>query len=463
MYAASEGTNAPKHLATTPVISLTTSQKRTRAQRATAGIRRMIAASAMAAAAITTLSAQSPDAGHPECTVAEVSRRPLIVEGGRSLYVDAQTIAPSRSGEVLLAGHRTVLFSDNAGERAVVDGVDAVMGAVVRPDGMAHTIPLPLPERRIANISARERVDGGWDVVFAELRGDPRDPPELERDTVARLWHGVYDGRRWRTIEQIPPWPDTLNLAPRGAPLVAFDGRLAWALPFSTTHNLHGVAVFERRDGRWRLETLGTTMVAYISLAYSGEGILQAAVVAPDTSLPKPATDVNSLFLWERRLAWRRSMRLVQGGREGATYEPTLNSPGDGSTVLTWVAEPDGERRAHAMVDPFGANPAPPLVVDSRVSFWGYAIPLVTGADRHLWVTDHQLSDSRQSHIQFHGIENGAPSLVGEMPSPFLGGFRAAPVGKSDVLLSGTEVLPGEKAMVTILVRVRVKCTSEGN
>jgi hypothetical protein len=176
------------------------------------------------------LGQQGPDGGLAtlaECTVREVARTRLTVQGGRPLYVQADAFAADGRGDVLLAGATSYLW--RLAPDGTINGLasDSVLGAVIAPDRTARLVPAPMDPRQIHGIRAAGRPDGGWDVVFAKVppyTGDERP------STAARLWYGAYDGTRWGALEQIPT-PEGARLdAVFTSSLVRRGDSLAWAL-----------------------------------------------------------------------------------------------------------------------------------------------------------------------------------------------------------------------------------------
>jgi len=105
-------------------------------------------------------------------------------------------------------------------------------------------------------------------VLFAELA-----QPELgdgqKLAATLGFWYGVLDDTSWRSVEQIRI-PLTGNIRLWGmSSLVVSGGVLAFALPIAMPTYRTDVLLFERRNGRWQYEPVGTQRAAYVALAPS--------------------------------------------------------------------------------------------------------------------------------------------------------------------------------------------------
>jgi hypothetical protein len=192
------------------------------------------------------------------CSVSEVSRHRMVVEGNLNFYVEPVTMAES-GGEVLLAGTPNILWSRHSGAQTKLVAVDSLFGAVIASDGSARTVPSPIPAKLLGSIRALGRGDGTWDVVFAELPARESARP----DTAVRLWYGVYDGSRWTAVEQLP-LPPGAHLHPlHASPLVRQGDTLVWALVATTAGHHRDVVLFQRRGIGWHAELVPTRGAGY--------------------------------------------------------------------------------------------------------------------------------------------------------------------------------------------------------
>ncbi|HYW05855.1 MAG TPA: hypothetical protein VE913_02800 [Longimicrobium sp.] len=399
------------------------------------------------------------------CAVREISREKLSVEDGLAMYVEPVALESS-GGDVLLAGAPNYLHRRVPGGRARHVPSDSLFGAVIAPDGSARTVRSPIPTKRLGSIRALGRGDGTWDVVFAELIPTERSSPP---DTAARLWHGVYDGRRWTLMEPLPLPPNTWLHARDASALVRHGDTLAWAVEGSTPGFNRDVVLFERRSGRWSYEIVPTRGASYPVIAYSDSLGLLLAVVRADSKWGNPDStrggqDGNSLFLYTRHPTWTISRRVAHGIHEPVDY-PSLVRSGD-NVVLTWRAETEGGAETRAVVNVLNGPPDQVVVVDSSIAGWRSGSSMVVPLGNHLWITRHAPPGGHSSELRFLRASPRGASAVGQLPSPFLSRFIATSVGPSDVLLTGTlEEFSREDPnrpdlVVSLLLRVRVTCDS---
>jgi len=396
-----------------------------------------------------------------QCVAREVSRKPLVVEDGRLLYVEPAAFVPNHRGDVMLAGTMNMLIDLSSEGRVKGASGDSVFGALIRRDGRAHIIPSPVPDGRLlTGIRAVARKDGGWSAVFAESKPHPRE--EVAPDTAVRLWHGIYDGKRWSLLEQLP-LPTEGALRPRLAATPVLRGdTLAWAMTLRVPNLANRIALFERRGGRWTYEII-PTFHAQVQLAYSDTLGLMMAVVQPDTMV---RSDGNSLILWARKPAWRRVRRVVHGDAEGQVYTPSLTlSPTGG--VLSWHAQvddgpPRAGREARVMIGALEERNTPVVTLDSAAvsTQYPFAPVLLPGGGR-LWVVEHALPDMRSTEIRFVRDSAQTGVLMGRIPNPYLSQFYGATaVGPREVLVTGLQYF-ANRYIVSLLLRVRVECRGD--
>jgi hypothetical protein len=394
------------------------------------------------------------------CAVRELSRARLVVEERRELYVEPVALAANPRGDALLAGRPNYLWKRSRSGEAKLVGRDSVFGAVIAADGTARTIRSPVPAWLLGTVRVLGRKDGGWDVVFAELRPYARStehPPYT--DSVAHLWHGVYDGRRWTSLEEIPP-PPQVQLSSGGASaLVRWGDTLAWAVRTRAKPPGYSidVAVFERRNRRWSHEIVPTRSTAYVALAHSASGPV-LAIVAPDET---ERQDRNSLFLWVRQPTWKSLRKVVSGTREGPVHHPSLIASDD-QLVLTWAASRDraAQPELRAIIGALRGPPDRVFVIDSSSFRAGAYLGLPGGP--HMWIANHNLSEHARE-VRFVRIAGQEAVPAGSAPSPFLGGFGASTIGTSEILLAGAVWDDTEQMPVSLIVRMGVSCPTQGS
>jgi len=382
------------------------------------------------------------------CRVREVSRFPLALADGRHAYVEPQAVAAS-AGRVLVAGSPSYLWNGARGAPTR----DSIFGVVLAAGGSARAIPSPVPARLVLGARALGRGDGGWDVAFVEM-----EPGYSAREDasapVARLRAGVYDGRAWRGLETLPAtggWtPDSRN----PSALVRTGEGLAWAVPVTRPGGA-GVAVFERRGGRWTVEVVPTGVASgYPALAWSARDGLLLAVVRAD---PAARSDVNSLFLYRRRPRWTPA-GLAQRGGAAPIHFPTLTMLPDGPVATWWsvVQRPAGLLR-EARTAPLRPG-AVPVTLDSTVSA---VVPVAAGPAGLLWVTGHA-GPGLAPELRFVRVTERGAASVGRIPDPYRGEASAVSPAPGEVLVLGPvlDPSPDHPSLVTLFIRVRVDCSA---
>jgi hypothetical protein len=390
--------------------------------------------------------------------VREVSRIPLVVEGGSELYVEPTAFAVSR-GDLLLAGTPNYLWRRRPGSRVALVAQDSVFGAIIASDGKARIIHAPISPRLVHSVRVLGRDNGKWDVVFAEI-ARPRANPGDEGIAV-RWWYGVFDGRSWSSLEQLPTPTDVGFRLFNPSPIVRRGDTLAWTTPVTTTKGMTEAVVYERRNGRWSFDFVPTYYSAAYSLLASSDSLgLVAVVVHADRTLP---TDENSLFFYTRRPTWQLLRRVIHGGNE-PVFGPSVvlaSRP----AVLSWktpIRSEGGRWEARAMIGRLENEGAPWITLDSSV------ITAKAVLSRHLpvrvWVSEHiDPRDPMNRSVRFIGDVGESAVLLGQFPSPFLGPFAAAAPASSEIVVAGPRPGGGvdDPEVVTLLIRARVQCAAE--
>lgn len=389
-----------------------------------------------------------------QCSVHEVSRQRLVVEGNRQLYVQPVALVANSRGDVLLAGERNYLFGRNRANEWVREPDDSVFGAVLSATGQAHVVRSPVPMSLLGNPRAVARSDERWAVIFSEIKpyqGTTRP------DTVVRLWYGVLEGTQWISLERLP-LPSTGILHPSEASsLVQYGDTLAWAIGAAAPDGQRTVIVYEMRDGRWSYDSVPVLVGSYPDLSYSPTLGLVLAIVQPDLTLP---SDGNSLFLWAQRPRWRKIRKVVSSDRE-TVHQPHLQlSPGGGT--LSWQADVQAAdarwREAHAMVGHPEDGDEPVIELDSAVMPSTAVRPITLPDGQRLWLTDHVLPGGGEREIRFVRYSGPAAALIGQISNPFRTSFTTAATSPADVLIAGGWIDQRQGFGVSLLLRVRVRC-----
>jgi len=388
------------------------------------------------------------------CVVREAGRERLLLEDGRPVYVEPTVVQANSRGDILLAGTPNYVWTRSRAGTGEYQSEDySIFGVVLPLKGSPRTVESPVDPRLVGGVRAVAHEDGTWGVVFAEIRPWTRYPPP---DTATRLWYGVYDGRAWRSLEQLPLPAGGRLRSDFVSALVKKADTLAWAMVMDGPEGRSDVVVFERARGRWSYDIVPAHNAVYVALAHSNASGLSLAVVQPDQALPD---DTNSLFLWGRDPTWRVLRKVVPGGRE-PVHHPILTRTSTGDVLSWWVVTQDlgGSRyEARAMIG--GRRTHDPRVVTIDDNIAEALVSITPPGGMHLWVTDHILSADRRE-IRF--IRNSASGAVvlGRIQNPFTGGFGATTLAHPDLLIAGPLLNQSSigPVVTTLLLRARVQC-----
>lgn len=398
-----------------------------------------------------------------ECSASEISRQQLSVRGG-DLYVEPQAFVAG-AGNVLLAGRPSYLWrTDGAG--GTVQVADSLFGAILTEDGSGQGIPVPAGPRWIDDVRAVALEGGGWAILFTEPPTSAWPP-----DPAVQVWFGVFDGNHWSSLERLPVPPAWRIDGDIASDLVADGHTFAWAARAevrSAEADESRVVLFERREGTWRME-LWPFAPFYVDLDRAEAGDLVATVVRPDTSLPPPSYDRNSLFLYRPSDARPELQRIVRGGREAA-HGPELRL-GE-AAALSWISEMDSQGlqftpdpalpgapkrgdELRAILNPLEAPPHDVITLDSGVLHAVYA-PSLAGKRR--WLTRHVDPSGKEMELRVIELRGETTHLLGGFPYPFDGHFAAVSVGRHEILVAGPQLDRTSNVLVTLLLRLRVEC-----
>lgn len=369
----------------------------------------------------------------------------LVLSDGRLVYVQPTAYAASAQGEILIAGLPTLLGVNSSQITA-----DSAIGVIADGNSIARVVQAPINVRTMGQVKALARPDGGWDILIAEGTSP------TSRDTVLRLWYGVYDGHGWRSLNQVPVPRGMRLLASGVSEPIRVGDTLLWALRVQNPTDLTTNAlVLRHAQTGWSSEVVPTRRAVYLALNHSaGEG-LQLAVVAPDVSEER---DANSLFVWTATPVWTMRRRVSFGAVDGPAHYPTYD--GGNPPVITWYVEVGGDgdderRELRSLFNPLlnhndGATIINPQLAD-RVPV--SSLRLDNGV--HVWVTHSQDGDNRNVRVVFSTDQAGRHHTF---PSPYRTSIRALVNGLSEIVIIGGVEDTGSYP-VTALVRVRIVCS----
>ena len=361
---------------------------------------------------------------------------------GRNVYVEPAAYAWS-GGELLVVGRPTILWRKLGPFTA-----DSVLGVVVESDGTLRLVESPLDLRLVGMLRAIGRRGGGWDLILAER------PSPTAGDSVARLWHGVYDGRRWRSLTQLPNAPGMQPLAFGASNLDRAGDTLSWAVRVRNPADYTtSVQLLRLRGGRWSSELVPTRRAVYLALKHLTRAGLQLAVVAPDLTETR---DDNSLFLWTEHPSWNVRRRVSFGARDGPAHYPTLVD--SERPILTWYVDTERAREVRALADPLSGSLARVVTIDSSFADRGAPGSVRLRGGHHLWVS-HHIAGTNTRSLRFVVSNPPAPATTQTFASPYRTSIRALGTGDSKFVVIGAQQDTASGGFHTSLIRARMVCT----
>lgn len=383
-------------------------------------------------------------------------RHQRLSVGESEIYIEPQVLSASPTGEILLAGAPSYLWDqiDTLGRSQSRKNI--LLGVVIGRDNAVRSVPSPLDPSFLMDVRGMARDSGGWSFLLADSVPARRTAGDGAVDR--RVWHGVFDGSRWTTLERIPlPAGGVIDMLNASALLQRGD-TIAWAATVDLPGQGRKAIFFEHRDGGWAYEVLPTYGATNAQLAYSDRLGFVAAVVQPDRTLRE---DENSLFLFHRSPRWR-PLRKVVAGNGRPVFHPSLTL-GKMGGVLGWLAlvrdSPRMRFEAKAMVGELETTNGRVLHLDSTVAEGFVYAPNPNGM--HMWVIDHVLQD-RERELRFVRESTLGAEVFGRLASPFTGGFNAVSRGATEILVAGPELdKTGERpALVNLILHARYDCKS---
>ncbi len=381
------------------------------------------------------------------CTGQELSRTRLIVDGGRELYVEPSVLAVSGSRS-LLAGKPSYLFlKRDAGETAELESRNTVFGVVLDADGSARVVPAPpVPGSLLAAVAGIGTGSERWRVIFAEVDsigvGDTR---------VAAFWHGVYDGRRWSSLERLPQPPGKALQYLNTSPVAENADTVVWAALTTLEEHQQSVVVFERRGGVWSHELVATPFASGVEAIHAPTIGFALAIRHTDAEPAHGQSD----FLYTRQSGWTLQRRLATVATDGSA----LVSP---RPVERLSEGRDSTKMTLGFTTPMPTtlgNREEPLIAVARVLGESFSRVLL-GNGSILWATEHTDSSGVRELRLVQPMPDSTVT-VWRAPNPYRGGFTAAGFSSSDVLIVGPELNETHGVLVSLILRIRIACSRE--
>lgn len=279
-------------------------------------------------------------------TIGSLTR--IRLNDSSTVSLDLESVS-TNGAAVALVGSHVHIWPKGAtrGTSPVREG--SILGVVVDSTGRATAIPVPPIGYRAIYPRVAANSPRGWDLMFVTSSPNALDGGAV-LDT-ATLWHGRFDGLRWRDVGRVTSVTGAALQAGLGSELVSVGNRLRFAFAFdqaaSANHReQRGVVLLRQGADRWSEDTLVTSaMPHYVQLTAATDDALVLGIVQIRR---RGAETVPTLTLTRYDSVW------------GATYVPERESGGGASRPIlraletgisvSWVTDKTNARpqRLHA-------------------------------------------------------------------------------------------------------------------
>lgn len=411
----------------------------------------------------------------PRCTVKEISRTELNLEG-RSTYIEPLAFSSGHAG-LLLAGSPSYVWPSQR-----TGAPEHTFGVVIPAHGRVLRVPWPIASHNVGDMRAIELRDGSWGIVFAQYTEASKFPNEVPQT----LWYATFDGHAWRGLVRLPLPPTGKLDSHNMSQISRYNDSLFFGVPITRLDTPNRGAVFTLARGRWSMSEVGPTVIAYVVPAHPTSLGWQALVIRGDS------TDTNAPYLYQYRqtdstastttapVLWAPLGKLSRIDRNEVQSPRFIASPTE--WVISWLGiQPRGHigdlleidastserspvQTAHqstGVQDGARKSPTRTIVVDTAAM--GYSA--TTDPEGNvLLVSDHAMPSLERSDVaelRFTELGHGVPIFVGAIPNPYMDVFAVTMPSTSEVVLSGPLVRNfGTSAfsLRTLLIRLRMSC-----
>jgi hypothetical protein len=378
------------------------------------------------------------------CAVLIRTPAKVRLDDGRGVYVEPNAIA--NSGAITwLAGEPLYTWSSgDSGFRS--QAAQRLIAVRFTPGGVLalHVPPLPMP-----GVPTHVRLLAEKREAFAVFAVTDSTSMGTREPVVLGYWFGRTDGRRWDSLERLPPAPGPLAPA-RASELVRVGAELMVAVPFGA-EDRRSLAIFTRSTGSWRVDTLPASQVSYaVIAARDGGAFLYAVHPAPGEF------DANSLWLFERIGGdWRRIRLLVRGGRSPVHHPRVLAHGAD--AILTWyvIDMATGRFDARAAMQSQDGTIGPVRTVARDIEYVSASSEPGRGP---WWVATHRTPGTK-GVVTFVEWTSSRPVLRDVVANPFTGRPVAATIGGHRVALGPLfDSTSQEEPLISGLLRFQPRC-----
>lgn len=405
----------------------------------------------------TSLSIRDAAARGQDCRLISAKRVPVVLDNGRQIYVEPQTVVRSGS-RLLVAGFPSYVWGGPG--NSVKKSSNTLFGMIVSEDGKAKTIPSPLGEGHLSDARAVDAPNGQWAAIFADVAPDTHfgqhGGPHFNQ-----YWFGITDGSRWMTLEKLPTIHGKV-VSGLASKLVRTRDGYSFAVPVELDRvngqRQMAAAVYSRGSSGWKAQQKVFRYVLYVALDTTEAGNLMLGVVRSDEVFNRINNELGLFTFANSDSSWHEIRRLTTGPSNRLFY-PGIAWSGHSLNAF-WLQEGDtpGIRQAVAALDIEG-NGDPHFAM---ISADALQVAPVSGSSRPAWIALER-RDSASRRIIFASAGDANLSSRFAIPDPFLGYLGAAAFGKKLLIVGPRFSKDGKSPVVSShLIAAEVNCHLSG-
>jgi hypothetical protein len=389
------------------------------------------------------------------CEATVVRRETLRDSAGNLLYIAPDAVV-AHDGELLLAGHASVMFTKGE-DGAFSTPVPSAFAVLVRDrHGRVRTYPAPpsMDPTALRDLRATRLSGGRWGVLFFQPR-DETAPPDSVED---RLAFAILGPSGWERVErlQVPIGYRVQLPLPRS--LQRRGDRIVIALVVRNRHDEGGVALFTRDGDRWSHRVLREDGVTYADLAINPRTGAQALLTVRSDRVPGTRSS-NEVFV--RTLPAAPSRRhLIPVVPKVPAHDPLLHAVGTRwSAAWLPLRMIGGRSRADVYHSLIETGDAP---VSTRVAediLWFVTFPI--GDSDVMVVSSHQRSTDT-SVVDLQLLPGSSRGIRLHHASPNARLMGATAWGSSEVVVTLANVTMSKTPSASTEVYwIKARCSAE--
>jgi hypothetical protein len=309
------------------------------------------------------------------CAATVVRHETLRDSAGNLLYIAPDAVV-AHEGELLLAGHASILFTKGP-DGAFSEPVPSAFSVIVRDrQGRVRTYPAPPPmdPTTLRDLRATRLPGGRWGVLFFEER-----EPARMRSVRNRVFLAELGPSGWERVDELPAPPEAQFIMPVPRSIAVRGDRVQVAMSVQGDHDTGGVMLYRRDRGRWTSHLQHEPFVTAADIAFAPRDG-SVGVLSVRSDLEPRTANRHEVFL--RVLPEAPSRRgLIRATPVAPAYDPLLHHTGSAWSA-SWIAL---EQRANGIVHTANhafvtrdRTPASLVIADDIA--WFVTVPMGDGA-----------------------------------------------------------------------------------